>query len=190
MKPEVGKSVDYSELGPVPGGAYECVVKSYKVIDNPFFHPKPYTSEKAVTKNNKVYQPGEVIPADPPYLEKQYQFVFEIVEGDNKGRWLFKRTGTMLTSNERNHMYQMFSKIVEPDLLDAMIADGDAPDIDDDIVGQPIVVFTTIVSGKKGKANKIVGFERSQLTPSNEEEEVQEEIQVVSIDELGEEIPF
>ena len=167
MKPEVGTSVDYASLPPVAEGMYECIIKSYKSVDNPYYHPKPYTSEKPVTKGKTVYQPGDVIPADPEYMATQYQFVFEIVEGPEKGRWLFKRTGTLLTANERNHMYKLFSKVVEPDLLDALIADGDAPDIDEDIVGQPVVVVTEVTKNKAGKpTNKVTGFMRSTREPS------------------------
>lgn len=193
MKPEVGKSIDYSELPPVPEGMYECVIKSYKLVDNPYYHPNPYTSDKPRTVRNKVYQPGDVIPADPEWMKKQYQFVFEIVEGEFAGRWLFKRTGTMLTSNERNHLYKLFSKVVPVDLLKSMINDGDAPDIDDDIVGQPIVVVTEIVEGKKGLTNKVTSFMRSNREPSNSEVEPEDEVVVLeSIDDLKneDEIPF
>jgi len=193
MKPEVGQSVDFSELPPVPEGAYECTIKSYKVVENPFYHPNPYENTKstAITVRGKSYAPGDVVPADPDWVSSQYQFVFEIAEGEHKGRWLFKRTGTMLTSNERNHLYKLFSKVVPVDLLKAMINDGDAPDIDDDIIGQPIVVVTEIVDGKKGPTNKVSSFMRSNREPSNTEAEVEDDevITLGSVDDLKE-IPF
>jgi len=166
MKPEVGQSVDYSKLPPMEEGIYETIVKSYSKVENPYYHPVPYSSDKPVTRGRKVYQPGEVIPADPDYLAHQYQFVFEIAEGEHQGRWLFKRTGTMLTANERNHMYKLFSKIIDVDLLIALINDNDAPDIDEDIVGQPVQCVVEIVDGKKGPTNKVAGFFRSTRKPS------------------------
>lgn len=157
MKPSVVTGGD-RDTSPVPEGVYNCVIRAYKIVDNPFYKDRPYVTDKAVTIGGKVYQPGDEVPADPEWMKQQFQFVFEIEDGEHKGKWLFKRTSMLLSKNTRNNLYKIFSKVLPQAYLDELIDKGDAPDIDTEIIGKRIRVMAEVVNGRKGPANKVTGF--------------------------------